>query len=1141
MLLSMPDNNKTSARKLKASASVSNSSSGGNPGNPAEGRGRGMASGLLNLLSGGMGVGSGSRQKEDGNLLNRVPVPVPSPSPSLLSLGGKLQVQDVGINSSDGSGGGRRNSGRRDSGSGDGSGSSSRTKDKGKNSNMHAKRLLRPPLPLPVPISVPGMGGVGGSTSVQYSDALFLQAKRDNLALQLKLRALEAAQREGEGGAKEENSSQSHIKTKTKNKNRDRGRDIDGDRDRHDNDRVIRAPLLLRTVGDGCTGTGMGGMGLQIDVNNSFDSIGSGEGEVEETEAGTRRNKYSPVETERHPQSQPQPQSQSIFQGLVISPKNMMNASTSSVSMLAMHSRHNHKNNSSIRTDTDDVNGNSYGMANQNISPPTHKPKSGSGILTPLPLTKDKSSKSKSKSKQPDHSYPSHQQTTAAEIYALIENCTYIAYPLKRLDQLGRGSCSYVYRSIMLDKLIVCAEKVVVVGNKEKQLQMLRELDILRKALKKETKTYQLSRSMKDRASLYQQQQRDQDVKYKSLSKYDKVEKEDASTVVTAATASAAGVAVIGVGMGASNISLKGGKNKPATDIDSLQVAKSLSPSVTATTGTTATGADEKLMRERESERPDGSLHVVQLLGIVPNPRDGTLSICLEFMNGGSLQDVMRMGGCENENVLKGISVQVCAGLDFLHGMRVIHRDIKPSNCLVNSAGVVKLADFGLARKLEQGHSVSESFIGTFEYMAPERLTGGKYTFLSDVWSMGLTILAVALGKYPYLNTAGTGTSVVLDKVAGGENNYWGLLNSIQEQPAPIPPSALYSDVFIAFIAAACEKDVKKRVNARMLLAHVFLNNAVVPGQECRGDNNNDILSKTSEGCKHNDDNSKNNIVKPTTKNEDDSDGEDFEYTPGITNSAAQRLYDEQMMAAQLMTAYEAGSIAEAWGEYCTAAFAQSRTKENKIKELSSCYTNIEDINKQRKLALEYNDEEEKVHTTSLFDLNSHSISASKINALAIDVGCPAIILRTAFHATIGDLRLEAMHAVAHCGSLSDEDRDINTLGVHAHYKANKLKTLVYEHIEEEYASSGSDEEEEKKKEDDKLDTDDENLMYSDDDCPDMTSEEEDNDNIDSDGDTPAELTQQQILELGAEIFLEMQIKGGHDTGSATSLKLPKI
>lgn len=87
--------------------------------------------------------------------------------------------------------------------------------------------------------------------------------------------------------------------------------------------------------------------------------------------------------------------------------------------------------------------------------------------------------------------------------------------------------------------------------------------------------------------------------------------------------------------------------------------------------------------------------YIVNLIDVVPNPRDGTLSVCLEYLDGGSLQDIVNLGGCSQEKVLLGIASQMLTGLDFLHSKRIIHRDLKPSNTLYSSKGVVKLADFG--------------------------------------------------------------------------------------------------------------------------------------------------------------------------------------------------------------------------------------------------------------------------------------------------------------------------------------------------------------------------------------------------------------------------------------------------------------
>ena len=247
--------------------------------------------------------------------------------------------------------------------------------------------------------------------------------------------------------------------------------------------------------------------------------------------------------------------------------------------------------------------------------------------------------------------------SVGAEIDALIEDASKRAYPLKRLDGLGRGSSSYVYRTVMLDSLKVCAEKVVVVNN-NKRVQILRELEVLRKAVRRETKKYQSLR--------------------KSITQPEGL---------------------------SSSISLVKKKPKPKEEVSE---------------GSGEGGAEDRGEGglEEPYEAPDGSQHIVNLLGIGPNPHDGTLSICLEYLDAGSLQDVVKMGGCPDEVVLSGIAVQLVAGLDFLHGMRVIHRDIKPSNCLINSGGLVKLADFGLARTLDKGASFAESFLSTWRRSA---------------------------------------------------------------------------------------------------------------------------------------------------------------------------------------------------------------------------------------------------------------------------------------------------------------------------------------------------------------------------------------------------------------------------------------
>lgn len=88
-------------------------------------------------------------------------------------------------------------------------------------------------------------------------------------------------------------------------------------------------------------------------------------------------------------------------------------------------------------------------------------------------------------------------------------------------------------------------------------------------------------------------------------------------------------------------------------------------------------------------------------------------------------------------------------GLVYLYSAHhIMHRDIKPSNVLVNSQGQIKLCDFGVSSELV--NSMAETFVGTSTYMSPERISGGQYNVRSDVWSLGITLLELAIGYFPW-------------------------------------------------------------------------------------------------------------------------------------------------------------------------------------------------------------------------------------------------------------------------------------------------------------------------------------------------------------------------------------------------------
>lgn len=198
---------------------------------------------------------------------------------------------------------------------------------------------------------------------------------------------------------------------------------------------------------------------------------------------------------------------------------------------------------------------------------------------------------------------------------------------------------------------------------------------------------------------------------------------------------------------------------------------------------------------------------IVCLYDAFMNPNEGNVSIVVEYMDGGSLQDIVETGGCKSESVLASISYRVLKGLAFLHSTHQLHRDIKPSNLLINHFGEVKISDFGIVREMENSMAKATTFVGTLTYMSPERIASEAYSYISDVWSFGLSIMTCALGKFPYASKGG----------------YWELLHMIHNEPPPRLPEGDFSPVFRDFLDKCLKKDQSERWSIKQLLRHEFI------------------------------------------------------------------------------------------------------------------------------------------------------------------------------------------------------------------------------------------------------------------------------------------------------------------------------
>ena len=121
----------------------------------------------------------------------------------------------------------------------------------------------------------------------------------------------------------------------------------------------------------------------------------------------------------------------------------------------------------------------------------------------------------------------------------------------------------------------------------------------------------------------------------------------------------------------------------------------------------------------------------------------GAITIALEYMDGGSLANVLSQVGPIPERVLASIAYQILWGLAYLKHEKRVHRDVKPSNLLINSKGEIKVTDFGVSKELQNSIQMCGTFLGTFKYMSPERIRNNPYSYMSDIWSFGIVMICL--------------------------------------------------------------------------------------------------------------------------------------------------------------------------------------------------------------------------------------------------------------------------------------------------------------------------------------------------------------------------------------------------------------